>query len=143
LSRAEQAWQHALQGFRRFGSDGESNAANVSELLGQNLTRQRKYSQAESLLRQALAFREKGDHNDWQLFRAQAFLGEALAGQRRYPEAEPLLLSGYDGMRQHSATMPAKEKKWIRTSGEAIVNLYSQWSRPEQAAQWRAKLQQQ
>jgi hypothetical protein len=32
-----------------------------SELLGQNPTKQRKYAQAELLLRQALAFREKTD----------------------------------------------------------------------------------
>jgi hypothetical protein len=38
--------------------------------------------------------------------------------------------------------MPAKQKKWIRSSGQEIVDLYSQWSKPEQAGQWRARLQQ-
>jgi non-specific serine/threonine protein kinase/serine/threonine-protein kinase len=142
LARAEQIWQHALEGFRRLGSYEDTNAADVSELLGQNLTKQRKYGQAEALLGQALTIREKGDREDWGLFRAQAFLGACLSAQRRYGEAEPLLLSGYAGMRQRASRMPAKQKKWIHSAGEQIVDLYTQWSKPEQAAEWRAKLQQ-
>ena len=109
-------------------------------MLGQNLLRQGKFGQAEPLLRQALAFRDKGDRDNWYRFRAQAFLGAALAGLRRYSEAEPLLLNGYEGMRQRASRMPAKQRKWIRFSGEQIVDLYSQWSKPEEAAKWRATL---
>jgi non-specific serine/threonine protein kinase/serine/threonine-protein kinase len=140
LARAAQSWEHALEGFRHLGSFEDANAADASELLGQNLTRQHKYAQAEPLLRQALAFREKGDRDDWTLFRAQAFLGACLAGVRQYAEAEKLLLSGYNGMRQRAGRMPAKQKKWISSTGQQIVGLYSQWSKPEQAALWRAKL---
>jgi len=140
LSRAEQIWQGALQGYRHLGADGESDAANVGELLGQNLAKQRKYEEAEPLLRQALAFRERTDTNSWERFRAQAFLGATLAGQKKYAEAEPLLLSGYQGMSLHAAQMPANQRKWLRASGEQIVALYVQWSKPEAAAQWRAKV---
>ncbi|HVI09398.1 MAG TPA: serine/threonine-protein kinase [Candidatus Binatia bacterium] len=140
LGRAEQIWQDVLRGFRRL--DGfESDVADLSELLGQNLTKQHKYQQAEVLLRQALAIREKRNHDDWGLYRAQAFLGASLAGLRRYAEAEPLLLKGYEGMQERASRMPARQKKWIRSAGEQIVGLYSQWSKPEQAAQWRARLQ--
>jgi non-specific serine/threonine protein kinase/serine/threonine-protein kinase len=140
LGRAEQIWEHALQGFQHL--DGfEDSAADVSELLGQNLTKQHKYQQAEVLLRQALAVREKVNRDNWSLFRAQAFLGACLTGLRRYAEAEPLLLSGYEGMQQRSSRMPAKQKKWIRSTGEQIVDLYSRWSKPEQAAQWVTRLQ--
>ena len=76
------------------GKNAEASVADVTELLGQNLVRQRKFEQAEQLLRQALAYREKEDRDDWHRFRAQAFLGAALAGLRHNPEAEPLLLSG-------------------------------------------------
>ncbi len=140
LGRAEQIWQRALEGFRRLGTGQEGNAANATELLGQNLTTQRKYGQAEPLLRQALAYREMGPREDWRLFRARAFLGACFAGLQRYAEAEPLLLSGYNGMQQRVSRMPAKEHKWIRSTEEQIVDLYSRWPRPDQAAQWRAKL---
>ncbi len=122
LPRAEQIWQDTLHGYRGLGGDGESGAANVSELLGQNLTRQRKYDQSEPLLRQALAFREKTDPDNWQRFRAKAFLGATLAGQRKFADAEPLLLSGYEGMTQRAAQMPSLQRKWIPLSGEHIVD---------------------
>ena len=138
LPRAEAMWRLALEGFRSLGED--QGAFDMRELLGQNLTRQGKFDKAEPLLRQALAFREKGDPHDWQRFRAQAFLGAALAGLRRYSEAEPLLLSGYQGMKD-STRMPAKQKKWVRSSGEDVVDLYAQWAKPVQAAQWRQKIQ--
>ncbi len=140
LSRAEQVWQGALQGYRHLGADEESDAANVGELLGQNLTKQRKFEEAEPLLRQALAFREKTDANGWERFRAQAFLGAALAGQRRFSEAEPLLVSGYKGLKQHAAQMPANQIRWVRSSGDQIVALYVQWSKPSKATEWRAKV---
>jgi hypothetical protein len=142
LARAAQMWQHALEGYRRLGSDEEAAAADTSELLGQNLTRQRKFAQAEPLIQQALAFREKGDRDNWAFFRAQAFWGASLAGLRRYAEADPLLVSGYEGLRQRAPRTPAKQHKWIRSTGEQLVQLYTQWPKPEQAAQWRAKLQQ-
>ena len=141
LTRAGQEYQQALACYRRLGSDTEAEAADTAELLGQNLTRRRRYDQAEPLLRQALAFREKTDREDWNRFRAQAFLGACLARQQRYAEAEPLLLSGYGGMRQRASRMPAKQKKFIRSTAEQIVDLYSRWSKPEQAARWRARLE--
>ena len=74
-ARAGQIWQHALQGYRSLGSDSEANAVDAGELLGQNLTKQRKYGQAEPLLRQALAFREKGDRDDSGSFPRAGFSG--------------------------------------------------------------------
>jgi len=107
LAHAEQIWELALQRYRRLGSYEEINAAEVSELLGQNLTRQHKYGQAEALLCPALGIREKGDRDAWGHFRAPAFLGACLAGERRYAEAEPLLLDGYQGMLARKELIPA------------------------------------
>ena len=140
LQRAEQIWRSVRQGYINLGKDGEANAVDTTELLGQNLVRQRKFAQAEPLLRQSLAYREKGNRDDWHYFRAQAFLGAALAGLKQYSEAEPLLLSGYEGLRQRTSRMPAEQQKWIRFSGEQLVDLYSQWSKPQEAAKWRATL---
>jgi tetratricopeptide (TPR) repeat protein len=137
--RAEQTLRAALQGFRALGKDQEGQATLAAELLGVNLVEQRKYSQAEPVLREALTYREKGDKDDWQLYRAQAFLGAALNGLKRYPEAEKLLLSGQQGLKQRVSRMPADQKKWVRFSAEQIVDLYSSWGRPDDAAEWRKK----
>jgi len=140
LRHAEQIWESARQGLIALGKDAEVSTVDVTELLGQNLVRQRKFGLAQPLLRQALAYRDKGDQDDWYRFRAQAFLGASLAGLRQYTEAEPLLIHGYEGLRQHASRMPAKQRKWVRFSAEQIVNLYAQWSKPEEAAKWRATL---
>jgi eukaryotic-like serine/threonine-protein kinase len=137
--RAEETLRSALQGLRALGKDQEDDAANAAELLGVNLVEQRKYSQAEPVLRQALTYREKGDKNVWQLYRAQAFLGAALSGLKRYAEAEKLLLSGQQGLEQRVSRMPADQKKWVRFSAEQMVDLYSAWGKLDEAAQWRRK----
>ena len=61
-----------------------------------------------------------------------------MAGLRQYSDAEALLLNGYEGLRQRAFRMPAEQRKWIRLSAEQIADLYSQWSKPEEAAKWRA-----
>ncbi|HEY1678255.1 MAG TPA: serine/threonine-protein kinase [Candidatus Sulfotelmatobacter sp.] len=141
LPRAEQIWRNTLQGYKALGKDQEDAAANESEMLGQNLVRQHKFVQAEPLLREAVAFREKGASDDWRRFRAKAFLGAALSGERKFSEAEPLLLAGYDGLNQRAPRMPAMQRKWIQFSGRQIVDLYQRWPRPDQEAAWKAKLQ--
>ena len=139
--RAEQTLRSALQGLRALGKDQEDRATLAAEFLGVNLVEQRKYSQAEPILRQALTYRDKGDKDDWQLYRAQAFLGAALSGLKRYPEAEKLLLSGQQGLEQRLSRMPADQKKWARFSSEQVTDLYSGWGKPDEAAQWRTRLQ--
>jgi non-specific serine/threonine protein kinase/serine/threonine-protein kinase len=142
LPRAEQIWESALQGYKSLGKDQEASTVNTEEALGQNLIHQHKYAQAEPLLRDAVAFREKQNADNWHRFRAQAFLGAALSGLQKYSEAEPLLLAGYDGLKQRSARMPAIQRKWISLAGEQIVDMYQRWPKSDQAAAWRAKLQQ-
>jgi len=63
-----------------------------------------------------------------------------LAGQRRYAEAEPLLLSGYQGMIERQATIPTDSAPEVEQAGDRIVQLYDDWGKPEQAAEWRAKI---
>jgi hypothetical protein len=68
--------------------------------LGRNLLLQLKGSEAEGILREGLAIREKKEPDAWTTFNAQSVLGGALLLQKRYVEAEPLLLKGYKGMTQ-------------------------------------------
>jgi eukaryotic-like serine/threonine-protein kinase len=142
LPRAEQIWESALQGYKSLGKDQEASAVNTEEVLGQNLIHQHKYAQAEPLLRDAVAFREKQNADNWHRFRAQTFLGATLSGLQKYSDAEPLLLAGYEGLKQRSARMPAIQRKWISFAGEQVVDMYQRWPKPDQAAAWRAKLQQ-
>ena len=67
---------------------------------------QKKWSDAEPLLRECLAIRAKTQPDGWLTFNTQSMLGGALLGQKKYAEAEPLLLKGYKGMKQREKTIP-------------------------------------
>ena len=68
------------------------------------------FTEAEPLLRESLAIREKTQPDEWTTFATKSMLGGAFLGQKKYTEAEPLLLAGYEGMKQREATIPAKPR---------------------------------
>jgi eukaryotic-like serine/threonine-protein kinase len=103
-------------------------------LLGQS-----RWSEAELLLRESLAIRQKATP-DWRRYHAMSLLGGALLGQSRYPEAEPLIVPGYEGMKDLEARIRFRERSSLREAAERVVHLYEAWSKPEQAAAWKAKL---
>ena len=101
---------------------------------------QGKYAQAAALLREANNSHQKNMTNTWDRNNCQSLLGASLAGQKKYVEAEGLLLSGYDGMVQRKATIPAASRFKLEQAGEWIVRLYQDWGKPEKAAEWTQKL---
>ncbi len=74
--------------------------------LGRNLLNQGRWSQAEPLLREALAIREKAMPDDWGRYDAMSLLGGAVLGQARYAEAEPLVVAGYQGTKAREPRIP-------------------------------------
>jgi eukaryotic-like serine/threonine-protein kinase len=102
---------------------------------------QQKYAEAGATAREALMGNEKARPDSWQRYQSQSLLGASLGGQKRYAEAEPLLLSGYEGMIQRESTMSAFDQFNLAEIGESIVKLYQSWGKPEEAAEWRQKLQ--
>jgi tetratricopeptide (TPR) repeat protein len=56
-------------------------------LLGRNLLKQKRWTDAEATLHDCLAIREKKQPDDWTTFNAKSMLGEALNGQMKRAEA--------------------------------------------------------
>jgi hypothetical protein len=102
--------------------------------------KQRKYVDAENVLRDALAGREKTTPKAWRRFNTESLLGGSLAGQRRFGEAEPLIVGGYDGMRQQAASIPAYFRDSLTNASQRVIDLYDAWGKPAQASEWRKKL---
>jgi serine/threonine protein kinase/predicted Rdx family selenoprotein len=127
---------------------GTEHPAYASELaaLGLNLLTQKKWSEAQPVLAECLALREKLASNAkpvvpaWQVANVKSMLGEALAGQKRYSEAEPLLLAGRAGLKEHEAEMPPEAKVRVREALLRLIGLYEAWDKPQEAAQWRTEL---
>jgi hypothetical protein len=77
----------------------------------------------------------------WERYNCQSLLGATLAAQALYGQAEPLLLSGYEGMLQRSGYISAESISNLKRASERIVRLYSDWGKPEKAAEWKQKLE--
>jgi eukaryotic-like serine/threonine-protein kinase len=129
-----------IEGRRRVLGPEHPDTASALATLGQIRLEQRKYTEAESLLREALAVQQKKRPEGWERHNSESLLGASLAGQGKYGEAEPLLESGYQGMVQQEASMPAESRPALQQAGDRIVQLYQDWGKPEKVAEWRAKL---
>jgi hypothetical protein len=109
--------------------------------LGLALLQLKKGAEAEPLLRECLAIREKTQPDQWLTFNTQAMLGGALLEQKKYTDAEPLLLAGYAGMKKQEAQIPPQGKVRLTEAALRLVQLYEATGKQEEAARWRKELQ--
>jgi eukaryotic-like serine/threonine-protein kinase len=130
----------ALEVQRRVLGDDNSDALDTMNALALLYMKQLKYARAEALLHQAVNGYQGTGLNTWGRYNCESMLGASLAGQKKYAEAEGLLLSGYEGMVQREATIPAPSRFKVEQAGKWIVQLYQGWGKPEKATEWRQKL---
>lgn len=142
LTKAETIYRDAMEQSRRQFGTGDPRTADALNQLGANLVKQKKYRDAEPLLRQSLSILTKKQPDAWAAFNARSVLGEVLLSQKMYAEAEPLFLQGYEGMRQRQDKIPPQFRK-IRLSDamQRLVRLYEATDQKAKAANWRKKLQ--
>jgi hypothetical protein len=115
--------------------------ADQLEGLGGNLLKQGRGSEAEPVLRECLAIREKAIPDDWRRYYTMSLLGGALLTQVRHAEAEPLVVQGYEGMTAREPRIPAPMRYVLREGAERAVQLYEAWGKPDQATAWKAKIE--
>jgi non-specific serine/threonine protein kinase/serine/threonine-protein kinase len=141
FTSAEATYAQVLASRRRvLGAEHPSTMYTLLQ-LGKARLRQQRYVEAEATFREALKTYEKTSSDSWERFSSQSQLGVSLAGQKQYAQAEPLLVSGYEGLIQRRATIPAGNRSSLDGAGPGIVRLYEDWGKPEKAAEWRARLQ--
>src|SRR5262249_15455201 len=117
--------------------------ADALDALGVNLLSQNKAADAESTLRTGLAVQEKKQPSSWLAFNTQSMLGESLLLQKKYAEAEAQLLASYEGFKQREADIPAEGRGRVTETLGRLVQLYVAWEKPDKAAEWRKKLEEQ
>ena len=65
---------------------------------------------------------------------------DAAAATAKFTEAEPLLVQGYEGMQQREAAIPPEGKIRLNEALQRLVDLYTAWGKPDEAAKWQVKL---
>jgi serine/threonine protein kinase len=105
------------------------------------LLRQKKWADAEPVLRDLWAIRQKQIPDSWLTFNTQSLLGGALIGQKKYAEAEPLLVEGYQGMKAREKTIPRTGGAELRipVALDRLVALYTALNKPDEAKKWQAE----
>ena len=107
--------------------------------IGLYLLQAHAFTDAEPLLRECLAIREKTQPDDWQTFDSMSALGGALLGQNKYTEVEPLLLKGYEGMKQREKTITPQRMSRISEALDRLIELSTATNKPEQVKKWQAE----
>jgi serine/threonine protein kinase len=113
--------------------------AGVLASLGLSLLQAHAFAEAEPLLRECLALRQKMQPDDWTTFNTMSLLGGALLGQKKYAAAEPLLLKGYEGMKQREQTIPPPGILRIPEALDRLIELSTATNKPDAAKNWRAE----
>lgn len=123
------------------GKDTPQRASTLAS-WGSLLLEEKSFVEAEKVLRECQAIRDKAEPNAWGTANTNSLLGGALLGQKKYAEAEPLLMAGYEGLSKHTATNAAVGKTRLRQAVTRLVELYTGWGKPEEAAKWKRVLEQ-
>ncbi len=105
------------------------SAANTLNANGQ-------FQDAETYLRECLAFQKSNDLDDGPFFVAQSLLGETLAEQTKYEDAEAQLLAAHSGQ----ADSAGDDDTQLVETLTRLVALYTVMKNPAEQERWRAKL---
>ncbi len=108
--------------------------------LGRDLVDRSQWSEAEPVLRECLAIREKTQPDVWTTFNTRSVLGACLFRQKKFAEAESPIVSGYEGLKARVGKDPAGSEKRLAEASERIVPLYEAWGKKDRADEWRARL---
>jgi tetratricopeptide (TPR) repeat protein len=140
FAKAEPLYRQALADAKeQFGADSRETADRLGQ-LGRHLLQVQQPTEAERVLRECLAIREKKEPDTWTTFDTKSMLGAALFSQKKYAEAEPLLAAGYEGMKQREARIPPIERGLVAEALQRLVQLYEATGQNDKADAWRKKL---
>jgi serine/threonine protein kinase len=145
LKRFDEAdvWRRKWVAFVKECAGAESLPyADQLAFLGFHFLQRKKWSDAETVLRDSLAIREKKQPDSWTMFYTHSMLGGALLNQQKYADAEPMLLKGYEGMKQRADKIPAQVRTFRMSEAvELLVQLYEATGNKDEAAKWRKELE--
>jgi serine/threonine protein kinase/TolA-binding protein len=124
---------------RQHGNEESVELAEALSWLGRNYVLQKKYTEAEPILRECLAIRAKKMPDSWLFFNAKSLLGGSLLGQKKYADAGPLLLAGYEEMMQRADKIPAPCRPRLTEALQRLAQLFEAAGEMDKADKWRKK----
>jgi serine/threonine protein kinase/Tfp pilus assembly protein PilF len=128
--------EDAARIFRQIPPQIHLNTDSYMATLGTLLVSLGRPAEAQLVLQECLErCHLRSPPNVRQIARAESALGEALTALGQYEAAEAVLLGSYREQSESSVDVSV-----VRATLERIVHLYEAWGKPDQVAEWRAKL---
>jgi tetratricopeptide (TPR) repeat protein len=138
--RAEPLLRSLVASARENLGEGSLDLADVLQAAGANLLRLQRFTEAEGLLREALAIRETSDSDERRVDRCRFTVGMAALGRQNYAEADKLLEESYARIKRAEATTPVPARQGFEQSIERTAALYESNGQPDKAKVWRGRL---
>ena len=144
FDKAEACRQKWLALLKRKSGDKPSVYADELASLGLDLLRQKKYPDAEPILRECLGLREKllekKQSAPWRIANVKSMLGESLLGQKKVAAAEPLLVTGYEGLKRDEKAVPEESRQMRMTEAiQRLIDLATATNRQDDVRRWEAE----
>ncbi len=136
FDEAEKMHRQALDIRRQSLPDGHRDISSSLAMLASTLVNLGRYEDAEPLARESLEIRSRVYPGHWLHASAATRLGAVLIGLEKYEEAEKLLQQGHEIISDMPYVPPAQREEAMYQ----LISLYEFWGKPEQASEWRAKL---
>ena len=129
-------WLNSIK--EKSGIDSPAYAGELAA-LGLNLLLQKKWTTADSDIRECLAIRQKSQPDVWTTFNTQSMLGAALLGQKKYAKAELLLVKGYEGLKAQAQVIPPAGATRILDALDRLIALSLATKKSDDIVKWRAE----
>jgi eukaryotic-like serine/threonine-protein kinase len=139
-AQAEKTYSEVLEARRH--ALGPEHPATIHTLasLGNVQLEQGHYKAAETALRLAATLYEKTKATGWERYECESLLGASIFRQKRFAESEPLLMSGYEGLVQRAAMIPAGNRSTVNDAVQRLIRLFADWGKSDLAEAWMQKL---
>jgi hypothetical protein len=138
--QAEEMLTQVLAAQRRYSDPEGPNTLMVAASLSWVLLQEKRYADAEKMLRETAAVFHRTIPNSWERFNVDGLLGAGLSAQKKFAEAEPLMTSSYEGMGRSSRVTNAAVRFSREDAGKAIVELYKNWGKPALQSEWETRI---
>jgi hypothetical protein len=124
---------------RKNWPDDRQALANSLLEFGRCRIKQKRFADAESLLRESLAIFQKETPNSWTTHKTAYELGECLLGQKKYTEAEPQLLAAVKSLKEWLEQRSEGDDRLLGRVTDSLLQLYMALDKPVEAAKWRSE----
>jgi tetratricopeptide (TPR) repeat protein len=132
----EQLFQEVVQDLPNLNGGEDLQTLKARDLLAHIRFDQGRLEEAESMLGEAVGVAEKVlQLSPLQIAPFQDFQGECLLRLRRFGDAEEVLLKSLAGFESD----PERGRADAKVTRDRLIELYSAWGKPEEAARYGAK----